>query len=110
MPIRKYQPVDDDTIHTLFHTTPQMSTNDVAIIMYEVDELYEVLNSTKTVVNMWCRPHLIPHMKFAQYVAGNVTKYFEDWKHVKSVPKMDYVAIPNFEDKIWQTWGLVFYK
>ncbi|KMQ82752.1 aminopeptidase n [Lasius niger] len=111
MPIRGYQSVDDNTTRTLFHTTPQMSTNDVAIIMYDIDELYQILNSTETVVNMWCRPHLIPHMKFAQYIAGNVTMYLENnWKMLKSVPKMDYVAVPNFEDKIWQTLGLLFHE
>ncbi|KAM0733464.1 Aminopeptidase Q [Formica fusca] len=107
MPIREYKSVNDSA-YTMFQTTPAMSTYKVAIILSDLDQ---VLNSTETVVNTWCRPHLKPHMTFAQYVAGNVTEYLENnFKILKKVPKMDYIAIPSLEDRIRQTWGLVFYR
>src|SRR5580765_962061 len=69
MHIREYELVNDYTMRTLFYTTPLMATNDIVIMIYDIDDLYKVLDSTETVVNTWCRPHLIPHMKLAQYVA-----------------------------------------
>src|SRR5580765_5016995 len=51
MPIQEHKPIDGDTMRTLFHMTPEMSTKDVAIMMYNVDNLHQVFNSTKTVVN-----------------------------------------------------------
>ncbi|KAM0733465.1 Glutamyl aminopeptidase [Formica fusca] len=108
MPIQEYKSVDDFTMYTVFQTTPPISTNDIAIIMSEMDQ---VLNSTETVVNTWCRPHLKSHMTFAQYVAGNVTKYLgNNFKILKEVPKVDYVAIPSLNKRIEKTWGLIFYN
>ncbi|KMQ82944.1 aminopeptidase n [Lasius niger] len=97
MPIRDYELIDVYTMVTIFHKTPPMSANDVAIMMYNTGILHQDLNSKENVVNTWCRLHLISHMKFAEYVAGNVTMYLENnWNILKRVPKVNYVAIPNF--------------
>ncbi|KAL6416915.1 hypothetical protein ACFW04_013084 [Cataglyphis niger] len=108
MPIREYKFVSDSMMYTVFQMTPLMSVYKVAIIIFD---LHQVLNSTETVVTTWCRQYLILNMTFAQYVAGNVTKYLEnDFKILKKIPKVDYVAIPNLKVRIKQTWGLVFYN
>ncbi|KAL6419884.1 hypothetical protein ACFW04_011106 [Cataglyphis niger] len=108
MPVQEYKSVDNTTMCTVFQTIPPMSTNDVAIV---ISDLYQVLNSTETVVNTWCRSHLIPQMTFAQYIAGNVTEYLENnFEILKKVPKLDYVAIPSLENRNRQTCGLVFYN
>ncbi|CAL1681352.1 unnamed protein product [Lasius platythorax] len=111
MPIRDYEFIGANTIITMFHKTPPMSANDVAIMVCNADILHPDFNLKETVVDTWCRWHLMSHMKFAEYVAGNITMYLEkNWKILKNVPKVNLVAIPNFGHNIWQTWGLVLYK
>ncbi|KAM0733561.1 Glutamyl aminopeptidase [Formica fusca] len=106
MPIQEYKSVDNYTMCTVFQMTPPMSTNDVAILISD-----QILNKTDTMVDTWCRPHLILHMIDVHYFAGNVTEYLKDnFKILRKVPKVNYVSIPSLENRIRQTWGLVLYK
>ncbi|KAM0733501.1 Glutamyl aminopeptidase [Formica fusca] len=106
MPIQAYKSVNNYTMCTVFQMTPPMSPNDVAIVIFD-----QILNKTDTVVDIWCRPHLVLYMLHAQYVAGNVIKYLKNnFEILRTVPKMNYVAIPSLENRIRQTWGLVLYK
>ncbi|XP_050465476.1 aminopeptidase N-like [Cataglyphis hispanica] len=107
MPVQEYKSVDNSTMCTVFQMTPPMSTYDVAIIM---SDQYQVSNST-VLVNTWCRSQVIPHMIFMQSISENVITYLENsFRILRRIPKMDYVVIPNLEDRIRQTWGLVLYK
>ncbi|KAL6419881.1 hypothetical protein ACFW04_011104 [Cataglyphis niger] len=73
-----------------------------------MSDQYQVSNST-VLVNTWCRSQVIPHMIFMQSIAENVIAYLENsFRILRRIPKMDYVVIPNLEDRMRQTWGLVY--
>ncbi|XP_029155171.1 aminopeptidase N-like [Nylanderia fulva] len=80
-------------IRLLFHMTPKISVNDVTIIMFDLQPDYI---SKINKIYFWSKWDLIPYMKWAQYVAGNVSMYLENkWRIIsRSEPKMDYVIIP----------------
>ncbi|XP_029178486.1 aminopeptidase Q-like [Nylanderia fulva] len=80
-------------IRLLFHMTPKISVNDVTIIMFDLQPDYI---SKINKIYFWSKWDLIPYMKWAQYVAENVSMYLENkWRNIsRSEPKMDYVIIP----------------
>ncbi|XP_029162482.1 glutamyl aminopeptidase-like [Nylanderia fulva] len=118
MPIRN-QSVSNNVMLTHFHTFPYTYCDEVALILMTSDMTpsdpisfdSDDFTYSKIRINTWSRSLLVPHMKFARHVLGNVTKYLNDnWNIVRRGPKVDCVALPNLEGNIRQTWGLVLYN
>ncbi|XP_029162442.1 thyrotropin-releasing hormone-degrading ectoenzyme-like [Nylanderia fulva] len=118
MPI-KNQFISNDVMLTHFHSYPATHIYDVALILMSpnmtpsnpIEYDTYLASSSKIKINTWSRSHLVPHMKFAQHVLGNVTMYLDDnWNIMRKGPKVDYVVIPNFEGNIKQPWGLLLYN
>ncbi|XP_029162405.1 glutamyl aminopeptidase-like [Nylanderia fulva] len=114
MPI-KTQSISNDTMLTLFDNFPHTYIYEVTLILMASDMTpsypigYDSYLSPYSIITIytWSKSNLVPRMKFAQHILGNVTKYLDDnWNITRRNPKIDCVVIPNFEDNITQTWGL----
>ncbi|XP_029160312.1 aminopeptidase N-like isoform X2 [Nylanderia fulva] len=94
-----------------FQVSPPLFANDVTIVILPDVYPMRVSYSLKNRTELWCRLDLEPHMLLAEYTIKNVTQFIERyWKFLKKVPKMDYIAVPNFKDKVFHTTGVVFYN
>ncbi len=94
-----------------FETTPKMSTYLVAFVMGRFNKVstitthgveintYAVLNQSKSM------------LKFPSQIAAEVIDFYDDLFDVKyPLPKLDQVAIPDFEAGAMENWGLVTYR
>jgi len=115
MPIRESKPTEGDKMWTYFNRTALISIDNVAFMVFD----FHRINLTET-VSMWCRPQLIPHVKFAVYVIKYVTLYLNNYWYnskkvvartlVSSESKVDHVAISNLQDEVKDIFGFVFYR
>ncbi|XP_070155169.1 aminopeptidase N-like [Polyergus mexicanus] len=106
MPVRK-KIVGSNMAWTYFSTTPIMSPNLVTIVVMDF-----VSTSDNSKVKIWHREG-ISHA-FYMYIVTNLIKTIleNEWctMTLKMIPKVDYVAIPDFPEKAVVTWGLVLYS
>lgn len=104
-----------DEICTYFNKTVVNSIDNIAFVMFN----FHRINLTDT-ISMWCRPQLIPYVKFASYIIKHITMYlgnywnnsksFLEWTTVLSESKVDHIAIPNLQDEVKHILGFVFYR
>ncbi|EFN74466.1 Puromycin-sensitive aminopeptidase, partial [Camponotus floridanus] len=112
MPIREQ--LDDGNkdgmIWTHFDTTPIMSTYLVAFVVTD----YVRVPTEDETINIWCRPKLVPHTKFAREIIRKTKRLLTEYTNSTSkISKMDLVALPQFTlnakiEKLGvQNWGLI---
>lgn len=118
MPSQNITNVENGMMWTYFSTTPLISPHfiEIAIIGYMNDGInndiinYSIFN--KLNVKVWFREishyNSITYAEF-QYFVNSVNKYWNVYTY-KLIPKTDYIAIPDFPEKVITTWGLVFYR
>jgi len=116
MPIRKSRPAANDAMWTYFRTA-LISIDNLAFVVSDFHQIY----LTET-VSMWCKPQLIPHVKFALYVIEHITMYLNNyiyWHNSEKVVegslvsfenKVDHVAISNLQDEVKYIFGFIFYR
>ncbi|XP_011871822.1 PREDICTED: aminopeptidase N-like [Vollenhovia emeryi] len=101
---------EDGMVWTEFDLTHVMSTCLVAIVLTDLTQVYE----NSTITNVWGRPHLTPHMRYAQSVADKVREYMVEYTKKSNngdqVSKIHHVAIPNFARSGMSFWGLALYN
>ncbi|KMQ88699.1 aminopeptidase n [Lasius niger] len=118
MPVRESNPakVFKDMVWTYFQKTSLISIDNVALIVFDLNQTINLAETT----NIWCRPQLIPYVKFELFIIENVTMYLDIyWNNSKRVLertllssewKVDHVAMPDFQGEVKQTLGFVFYR
>lgn len=123
MPIREFESAFNDTTWTHFYTTPLISIDNVALVVFinfhSFNSIYNYhgISNLSEAVMIWSRTQLLPQMEFAQYIAENINTYLRnnsmsifERTYVSFEKKVDHVAILNLRDEIKQTLGFVFYK
>ncbi|XP_011876025.1 PREDICTED: leucyl-cystinyl aminopeptidase-like isoform X2 [Vollenhovia emeryi] len=94
-----------DMMCTHFPESPSMSTCAVVVVVLD----FVHISNRKETVNLWCRPHLKAHLKFAHGVAQNITQHLKQYlRHFHK--KIDHVAVPKFALLESAYWGVNIYN
>lgn len=119
MPIQNVHNVENDMVWTYFNTTPSISPYLIAIAIIDfTDDVSlnnDIINNIvfdELNIKVWFREEM--HYSSTAYSTFQYfAKFMNDFWHMytfKLIPKVDYVAIPDFPEKAVATWGLVFYR
>ncbi len=107
----KTQKTAAQRLTTAFETTPQMSTYLLAFVF---GELHGVKAKTKDGVEVrsWATvAQSKAHLQYANDEAVNVLEFLEDYFGTPfPLPKLDQVALPDFESLAMENWGLITYR
>ncbi|KAF9928204.1 hypothetical protein FBU30_002547 [Linnemannia zychae] len=113
MPVKEMTAVDPDykTIH--FETTPIMSTYLVAFAVG--DFRYIETTTTKLKKPVVCRVYTIPGLieqgRFALEITPRILEYFAEVFGIEyPLPKLDHLAVPDFDAGAMENWGLITYR
>lgn len=114
---------DDDTIlantpvktvvknTTVFEQTPRMSTY---LLAFVIGHFHSRSTESKHGVKItsYCALNQNPDtLDFANHIAAESLDYYDDQFQVKyPLPKLDQVALPDFEAGAMENWGLVTYR
>jgi len=100
-----------------FDTTPIMSTYLVAYIIGELDYVETMSNPTAPAdakpikVRVYTLKGEAEQGKYSAEVTARVLEYFSEYFNIPyPLPKMDLVAIPDFEAGAMENWGLVTFR
>ncbi|KAL6427956.1 hypothetical protein ACFW04_008398 [Cataglyphis niger] len=107
MPVQEKQIVESNMVWTHFNTTPLMSPNLVAIVAIDFTS-----TSDDGKVKIWHREKASRAL-YTYIFTDLITTILEnEWCTItlKTIPKVDYVAIPDFPEEAVVTWGLVLYR
>lgn len=110
MPV-KQQSVEDNTLVTVFDTTPRMSTYLVAWVCGEMHRKTAVTKGGVE-VNVWATPAQTPEsLDFALDIATRTIDFFDHYFDTPyPLPKSDLVALPDFTSGAMENWGLITYR
>jgi aminopeptidase N len=107
----KVQKTINKKLHTIFESTPKMSSYLLAFVIGDM-----IRKSTKTnrgtEVNVWAtmaQPE--SSLDFPLDVAKRSIEFFEDYFDVEyPLAKADHVALPDFSSGAMENWGLITYR
>ena len=93
-----------------FATSPIMSTYLVAFVIGEFDYV-ETKSSDGVTVRVYAHPGKKEQGQFALEVAAKALPYYKEYfKIAYPLPKLDLIAISDFESGAMENWGLVTYR
>lgn len=107
----KSQTTTGNRTTTTFEQTPKMSSY---LLAFVVGEIHGVEGQTQNgiAVNSWAtiaQPK--SHLKYANQEAIKTLEFFEDYfKTPFPLPKVDQVALPDFESLAMENWGLITFR
>jgi tricorn protease interacting factor F2/3 len=112
MPI-SYEKIVDDSKIVLFKNTPLMSTYLLCIVIGDLEKVLEtdMITVNETKINGYAPKDLVENMKFSVIKTFEALAFFEEWFDIKySLPKLDFVSIPEFSSGAMENWGLITYR
>ncbi|XP_076995016.1 aminopeptidase Q [Tamandua tetradactyla] len=95
---------------TSFYTTPQMSTYIVAFAVCNYDHITRTERGKE--IRIWARKDVIANgdADFALNLTGPVFSFLEDLFNISyPLPKTDVVALPSFDNRAMENWGLLMF-
>ena len=94
-----------------FETTPKMSTYLLAFCMGEFHS-QSTTNQHDVKITTYCALNQSPStLDYANQIAAEALDYYDDlFKTPYPLPKLDQVALPDFESGAMENWGLVTYR
>lgn len=109
-PIRS-QKTTGNTAVTVFETTPVMSTYLLAFVFGEL-HCVEGKSRRGVDVRSWATvAQPLSHLEYANKEAINILDFFEDYfKTPFPLPKLDQVALPDFDALAMENWGLITFR
>ncbi|KAJ2808878.1 hypothetical protein H4R20_000571 [Coemansia guatemalensis] len=115
MDVARVEDVGGGLKEVSFNTTPVMSTYLLAFIVGEFDYVEDHTSGKHNGRQIPCRVYTAPGKsesgRFALKVAVQVLEYFADVFGIAyALPKLDQVAIGDFEAGAMENWGLVTYR
>ncbi|KAF9364033.1 hypothetical protein BGX34_002684 [Mortierella sp. NVP85] len=113
MPVASMSQVDPAVLTVNFEKTPIMSTYLVAWAVGEFE--YIETTTTKLEKPVTCRVYTLPGLKeqgrFALEITPKVLEYFSEiFGTAYPLPKLDHLAVPDFDAGAMENWGLVTYR
>ena len=109
MPV-KTERIIDNAKEIVFEETPMMSTYLVAFIIGEFEYL-EGKTKDKTIVRVITTPGKKSSGGFALDIAIKSLEFYNNYFKIPyPLPKLDLIAIPDFESGAMENWGLITYR
>ncbi|GJJ74377.1 aminopeptidase 2 [Entomortierella parvispora] len=113
MPVSQITQVEPEEKTVHFETTPIMSTYLVAWAVGDFE--YVESTTTKLEKPVVCRVYTLPGLKeqgrFAVEITPKILEYFSEiFGTAYPLPKMDQIAVPDFDMGAMENWGLVTYR
>ncbi|KAG0210662.1 hypothetical protein BGX28_009089 [Mortierella sp. GBA30] len=113
MPVCSVTQVEPEQKTVNFEKTPIMSTYLVAWAVGEFE--YIETTTTKLEKPVVCRVYTLPGLKeqgrFALEITPKVLEYFSEiFGTAYPLPKLDHLAVPDFDAGAMENWGLVTYR
>ncbi|KAF9986146.1 hypothetical protein BGZ75_002192 [Mortierella antarctica] len=113
MPVESVTQVEPEQKTVNFEKTPVMSTYLVAWAVGEFE--YIETTTTKLEKPVVCRVYTLPGLKeqgrFALEITPKVLEYFSEiFGTAYPLPKLDHLAVPDFDAGAMENWGLVTYR
>ncbi|KAF9432109.1 hypothetical protein BGZ76_011252 [Entomortierella beljakovae] len=113
MPIKEMTMVEPEEKTVYFETTPIMSTYLVAFAVGEFE--YIETTTTKLETPVTCRVYTLPGLveqgRFALEITPKILEYFaEIFGIAYPLPKLDHIAVPDFDAGAMENWGLITYR
>ncbi len=109
MPVKKSF-VKDNLKKFVFEETPLMSTYLLAFVIGELDYV-EGKSKNETKVRVYTTPGKKENGKLALDVAIKSLDYYNEYFKIPyPLPKLDLIAIPDFESGAMENWGLITYR
>ncbi|KAF9157239.1 hypothetical protein DFQ26_008951 [Actinomortierella ambigua] len=113
MPVKELTAVEPERITYHFETTPVMSTYLVAFAVGEFE--YVEATTTELEKPVVCRVYTTPGQKeqgrFALEITPKILEYFTKIFGTEyPLPKLDQIAIPDFDAGAMENWGLITYR
>ncbi|XP_006913361.1 aminopeptidase Q [Pteropus alecto] len=95
---------------TTFYTTPYMPTYLVAFAICDYDHVNRTERGKE--IRIWARKDAIAngHADFALNITGPTFSFLEDLFNISyPLPKTDVIALPTFDDRAMENWGLLMF-
>ncbi|XP_072521294.1 endoplasmic reticulum aminopeptidase 2 [Salminus brasiliensis] len=110
MPVEHTMKLDDGLFEDRFETSVQMSTYLVAFIVCDFKSV-----SKRTVtgidVSIYAVPHKWHQTHYALEAAVKLLEFYETYFNIYyPLPKLDLIAIPDFQSGAMENWGLTTYR
>ncbi|MFY9457771.1 MAG: M1 family metallopeptidase [Candidatus Spechtbacterales bacterium] len=110
MPVRDELPIGQGLKTVRFKPTPVMSTYLLAFMVGDLEHI-EGYTKNGTLVRVFATPGKKEQCEFALEVGIKALEYFEDYFKIPyPLPKMDLVAVPDFDPGAMENWGLVTFR
>ncbi|KAG0059336.1 hypothetical protein BGZ90_004505 [Linnemannia elongata] len=113
MPVEQITAVEPEEMTYHFEKTPIMSTY---LVAWAVGEFEYVESTTTKLENpVTCRVYTLPGLKeqgqFAVDITPKILEYFSEiFGTAYPLPKLDQIAVPDFDMGAMENWGLVTYR
>ncbi|XP_039306339.1 aminopeptidase Q [Solenopsis invicta] len=97
----------DRKLWTYFETTPIISTNLLGFVIAD----YDHISNSNGNVKIWGPKHLLSHAAHSLNIANKAMQELEQFTNsTVPVPKMDHVAIPHYNSRATENWGMIIYS
>ncbi|KAI1297726.1 hypothetical protein EDD11_007006 [Mortierella claussenii] len=113
MPVESITAVEPDVKTVHFEKTPIMSTYLLAFAVGDFE--YIETTTTKLATPITCRVYTLPGLveqgRFALEITPKILEYFtEIFGITYPLPKLDHIAVPDFDAGAMENWGLITYR
>ena len=99
---------DDEYVMDVYQQSVKMSTYLVAFVICEFNNTFYGNSSN---VRVWAKPDSMDQVQYAAEIAPKLISFYEELFSVGyPLPKMDMVAIPDFQSGAMENWGLITYR
>jgi aminopeptidase N len=91
-----------------------MSTYLVAFLVSDFsykETSFRTQNGIEKVFRVWSRPDAIDQADYALQIGPKLVSFFEGYFDIEfPLPKIDLVAVPDFDNGAMENWGLIIFK
>ncbi len=104
------QDIDNDSLTTVFETTPRMSTYLLAFVYGEMGYL-EATTKDGVLVRAYATPDNVDFTKFALDTAVKCLEFYNDYFDIPyPLQKCDFIALPDFASGAMENWGCITFR